>query len=724
MKRGWCFAALVTAVILMVGSAAEAQTDLNNIKEQFKHAGMRRPYGFDFDAFTPSSSWVGEINGVYGHYIADTAVGWVLEAFATPVGTSILTGSVDVSDLESGTLYYIKTTGGAFDLDLDAAPSNGEYFLFVIGDASNNVVIDVDGGGPTDYSLWGADKTFKATTDLGQWFVLYSGKTAAGALRWAISHPKNEYIDGTLEVDGQADFDANLDANLGLDVSGAAQTFTGTAGSWTWALADSACTQTGTGLVTFTGNVDASNGLDVNADNKNLTVGDSGDLRSYHDGFNSFVANSTGQVTFQNLDSAATVAGRQTNLLAGDGGAADGAGGVGAAGGQVSVIAGDGGAATADDNGADGGAGYFDGGAGGAGSAAGTGLAGEGGASYLRGGTGGAGGALINAGKGGNVFVLAGNAGAAGGLGGPVNGGNAYVRAGNATGAGSNGTLYLGDANTSAISLGSADNPTIIQVGTGQVTFLGNVNAALGLDVNADSQYVTVGADGDFQIGHDGTTTTCTNSLGDLVFDNTDVDDDIVVQLGTDSTATAFKVKNDTGDILMQVLSGAATAAAATVNGDFAYTGYKLAQGMVFNAMIPIGANWTAAATGEYLLPLNMTNQQLRIQLTGLKIGDKIQSYTVLGGFGAAAAPNTTTVTSQLHKVVGAAGGVTDTALGVGDSTGPAEADDVLMVLEETALNIPVDAGYAYFILIDGTTANNAACDVSVLGASLTVDRK
>jgi hypothetical protein len=55
---------------------------------------------------------------------------------------------------------------------------------------------------------------------------------------------------------GTIDMDGNLDTNLGLDVSGADQTFTGTAGSWTTTLADSALTQTGTGTVTLTGAVD------------------------------------------------------------------------------------------------------------------------------------------------------------------------------------------------------------------------------------------------------------------------------------------------------------------------------------------------------------------------------------------------------------------------------------------------------------------------------------
>ena len=52
---------------------------------------------------------------------------------------------------------------------------------------------------------------------------------------------------------GQVDFVGNVDANLGLDVSGGALSFTGTSGSWTFGLATSTLTQTGAGAVTITG---------------------------------------------------------------------------------------------------------------------------------------------------------------------------------------------------------------------------------------------------------------------------------------------------------------------------------------------------------------------------------------------------------------------------------------------------------------------------------------
>jgi hypothetical protein len=104
-----------------------------------------------------------------------------------------------------------------------------------------NVFINGGSGGATDGSVY----VGQLNTN-----VVYLGN--------ATDNPNISQLGtGTVSLSG------NVDANSGLDVSGAAFTFTGTAGSWTMALADSALTQTGTGQVTFTGNVDANSGLDV-----------------------------------------------------------------------------------------------------------------------------------------------------------------------------------------------------------------------------------------------------------------------------------------------------------------------------------------------------------------------------------------------------------------------------------------------------------------------------
>lgn len=79
-------------------------------------------------------------------------------------------------------------------------------------------------------------------------------------------------------------------------------------------------------------------------------------------------------------------------------------------------------------------------------------------------------------GKGGGVDIIAGPGGATG------VGGDVTIQAGDSTV--TRGTIYIGNDNTAAVSIGGAtENTTITQVGTGQVTLLGNVNATAGLDV-------------------------------------------------------------------------------------------------------------------------------------------------------------------------------------------------------------------------------------------------
>jgi len=84
--------------------------------------------------------------------------------------------------------------------------------------------------------------------------------------------------------------------------------------------------------------------------------------------------------------------------------------------------------------------------------------------------------------------------------------------------------------------------------GSGQADFSGNVDATGGLDIDADSVALTIGAGGDLSISHDGTDTTATSATGNLVFDNTDATGAISMSLGTDTAATSFEVVNDSAN--------------------------------------------------------------------------------------------------------------------------------------------------------------------------------
>jgi hypothetical protein len=205
-----------------------------------------------------------------------------------------------------------------------------------------------------------------------------------------------------------------------------------------------------------------------------------------------------------------------------DGG--DASTGVGQAGGAGTLKGGTGGAAVDGFAAGLGGQSEINGGTGGAGAEGASPQAGGiGGAASVSGGTGGAGTTSTNSGAGGDVDIIAGNAGADGGFGQNA-GGDVNVDAG--TG-GSTGAINIGTTAASAITLGNGTeatitstlldntasayvvkegsnnyivvtttnasedivlgnattNPAISQSGTGQVSFVGNVDAANGLDV-------------------------------------------------------------------------------------------------------------------------------------------------------------------------------------------------------------------------------------------------
>lgn len=78
-----------------------------------------------------------------------------------------------------------------------------------------------------------------------------------------------------------------------------------------------------------------------------------------------------------------------------------------------------------------------------------------------------------------------------------------------------------------------------------------------------DSATVVIGTGSDDTISHNGTLTTWTHTTGSLVIDNTDVNDPIVLRLGTDTTATGLEVRNNS-DVAKFKVDGAG---AVWVNG-------------------------------------------------------------------------------------------------------------------------------------------------------------
>lgn len=83
-----------------------------------------------------------------------------------------------------------------------------------------------------------------------------------------------------------------------------------------------------------------------------------------------------------------------------------------------------------------------------------------------------------------------------------------------------------------------------------------------------DSDNITLGTGDDDTIGHDGTLTTWTHATGNLVVDNTAATGATYMDLGTDTSATEWGVRNNSGSRLFHVTADGV----ATVTGDLAVT--------------------------------------------------------------------------------------------------------------------------------------------------------
>ena len=88
---------------------------------------------------------------------------------------------------------------------------------------------------------------------------------------------------------------------------------------------------------------------------------------------------------------------------------------------------------------------------------------------------------------------------------------------------------------------------------SGQVDFSANVDASLGLDIDADNQSLTIGAGADLSFSHDGTNSTVTSTTGDLNIVSTAAAGAVIVKLGTTDINTRFSVAGSNSGNLFQV---------------------------------------------------------------------------------------------------------------------------------------------------------------------------
>lgn len=132
------------------------------------------------------------------------------------------------------------------------------------------------------------------------------------------------------------------------------------------------------------------------------------------------------------------------------------------------------------------------------------------------------------------------------------------------------------------------------------------------------------------------------------------------------------------------------------------------------------GSDWTESSAGVELAQ-NKTNGLAYLRASGLQVGDVITSVQLAGGIGATTS-NATVLIATLQNVVGAAGGSTVATLQAMDTV-TKEADYAVDETKDLASAHTVVTDESIQLKLDGTTADNAACDIDVTGWSLTVQR-
>jgi hypothetical protein len=153
--------------------------------------------------------------------------------------------------------------------------------------------------------------------------------------------------------------------------------------------------------------------------------------------------------------------------------------------------------------------------------------------------------------------------------------------------------------------------------------------------------------------------------------------------------------------------------------GDLTFNGHKNAQLMIFNAFncpAPGATEWTPSALGA-TLPASSTTKKMWIPLSGLKVGDEIVSYRIVGDVTEAATATLDCKLTTISKgdplsVADVAGGgiVQVTADGVFDVEADLTADEV----------VSVDTGYALEVL--GTTGIGDS--ITIGHVMVTINRK
>jgi hypothetical protein len=144
-------------------------------------------------------------------------------------------------------------------------------------------------------------------------------------------------------------------------------------------------------------------------------------------------------------------------------------------------------------------------------------------------------------------------------------------------------------------------------------------------------------------------------------------------------------------------------------------------QRRVINSHAKIGATagWAVNTTDDIGLlatcPASQTNSTLVVPVSGLKVGDKITSFSIVGQIESGG--NAVTLDANLRKMTAATSDVTDAS--VGSITQISVTADAIISAEKTGLTEVVGANETFYILLTATTLGST--DIALQGATITV---
>lgn len=197
------------------------------------------------------------------------------------------------------------------------------------------------------------------------------------------------------------------------------------------------------------------------------------------------------------------------------------------------------------------------------------------------------------------------------------------------------------------------------------------------------------------------------------------------------TTATYTTISKEKASTLDTAVAAAIAAGKQPYGAPYSHGGFinqamvttSDSNGRLFNTFrVGATSGWVVTATdhARATLPQSQTTSTLIIPITGLRIGQTITAFNLVGQIESAG--NTVTVNAQLHKVVAGSADVTDSNLG--SITALAVTADTAVSVSNSSKTLAVadvvGADETFYVIVTGTTA--ASTDIDLQGAVVVSD--